>query len=217
MVQPDRTHVNITRRMCFECWITEATMTHSECVILLAFARQQRLSERASLLRYTYIACIVYLKRVFLFRTYYMPVVEETVIGLWFKLWVADRDAGLLEVARISCLISRYRHLFIHLLGLKGNMAKHCPGTHPTVVWLAAGCFPLFTALDKSVFKILVNLRHPFYLREIHPVAAGHWVFSRIRNSPTKLLRDETWNVGEFRISLLMNWKAREWVLNSFQ
>ena len=73
---------NIIRRMCFECWVTEASVTHSECVILLAFARQQRLSERASLLRYTYIACIVYLKKVFLFPTYYISIVEETVLGL---------------------------------------------------------------------------------------------------------------------------------------
>jgi len=33
--------------------------THSGCVILVAFPLQQLLPERASLLRYTYIACIV--------------------------------------------------------------------------------------------------------------------------------------------------------------
>jgi hypothetical protein len=35
------------------------TNTHSEYVILLAFQLQQRLQERASKLRYTYIACFV--------------------------------------------------------------------------------------------------------------------------------------------------------------
>jgi hypothetical protein len=50
---------NIIRRMRFACWITKATDTHSEYVILIAFPRQQWLRERASILRYTYIACLV--------------------------------------------------------------------------------------------------------------------------------------------------------------
>jgi hypothetical protein len=45
---------NIIRRMRFACWITKATDTHSECVILIAFPRQQWLRERVSVLRYTY-------------------------------------------------------------------------------------------------------------------------------------------------------------------
>jgi hypothetical protein len=40
-------------------WISEATNTHSEYVIIIAFLQQQLLHERASILRYTYIACIV--------------------------------------------------------------------------------------------------------------------------------------------------------------
>jgi hypothetical protein len=28
---------NIIRRMCVVCWMTKATHTHSECVILIAF------------------------------------------------------------------------------------------------------------------------------------------------------------------------------------
>jgi hypothetical protein len=35
-----------------------ATETHSEYVILIAFPRQQWLRERASMLHYTYIACL---------------------------------------------------------------------------------------------------------------------------------------------------------------
>jgi hypothetical protein len=30
-----------TRRMCIACWITKAINTHSKCVILKAFQRQQ--------------------------------------------------------------------------------------------------------------------------------------------------------------------------------
>ena len=39
--------------MRIACWITKATNTHSEFVILIAFPLQQRLYERASMLRYT--------------------------------------------------------------------------------------------------------------------------------------------------------------------
>jgi len=46
-------------RMRTECWITKATNTPSDYIILIAFAQQQRLQERASTLRYTYIASLV--------------------------------------------------------------------------------------------------------------------------------------------------------------
>ena len=44
----------IIRYMRFVCWITEATNTHSECVILIALPLQQWLRERAWMLRHTY-------------------------------------------------------------------------------------------------------------------------------------------------------------------
>jgi hypothetical protein len=50
---------NIIRRMRFASWITNATNTRSEYVILIAFPRQPWLRERASLLRYTYISYLV--------------------------------------------------------------------------------------------------------------------------------------------------------------
>jgi hypothetical protein len=46
-------------RMRIACWITKATNAHTGCVILIAFLLQQWLHERASMLRYTHIACIV--------------------------------------------------------------------------------------------------------------------------------------------------------------
>jgi hypothetical protein len=46
-------------RMRFACWITKATGTHSEYVILVAFPLQQWLPERGAVLRYAYIACFV--------------------------------------------------------------------------------------------------------------------------------------------------------------
>ena len=49
---------NTTRRTRFGRWITKATDTHSEYVIRIALPLQQRLHARASLSRYTYIACL---------------------------------------------------------------------------------------------------------------------------------------------------------------
>jgi len=52
-LKPDRPHMTIWR-MRIARWITEAANTHSEYVTLSAFPLQQRLHERASMLRYTY-------------------------------------------------------------------------------------------------------------------------------------------------------------------
>jgi hypothetical protein len=44
--------------MCVAFWINKATDTHPEYTILIVFPQQQWLRERASLLGYTYIACV---------------------------------------------------------------------------------------------------------------------------------------------------------------
>jgi hypothetical protein len=41
------------------CWIIKSTDTHPEYVIFIVFPPQQLLHERASMLHYTYIACLV--------------------------------------------------------------------------------------------------------------------------------------------------------------
>ena len=48
--------VQPNRPMRIAYWITKATNTHSEYIQLIAFSLQQLLHERASILRYTYIA-----------------------------------------------------------------------------------------------------------------------------------------------------------------
>jgi len=50
------TEDSTTGRKRVACWITKATDTHSECVINIAFPRQQWLGERGCVLRYTYTA-----------------------------------------------------------------------------------------------------------------------------------------------------------------
>jgi len=61
IVEPHRPQMTI-RQMQFACWVTKATNTHSECVILVNFSLKQYLHECASvasMLRYTYIVCFV--------------------------------------------------------------------------------------------------------------------------------------------------------------
>ena len=55
--EPDRPQMTI-RCMRITCWITKATDTHSEYVILIAFPLQHWLRELASLIRHTYITCL---------------------------------------------------------------------------------------------------------------------------------------------------------------
>ena len=59
IVEPNRPRMTI-QRMRIACWIPKATKAHSEYVILIALPQQQWLKERASVLRYTYTACLVY-------------------------------------------------------------------------------------------------------------------------------------------------------------
>jgi len=41
-------------------WIPKATNTHSQYIALIAFPLQERLHKSASMLRYTYVVCLVY-------------------------------------------------------------------------------------------------------------------------------------------------------------
>jgi len=54
-LEPGRPQMTIWR-MLIACWIPKATKAYSEYVTRIAFPLQQWLHERASLLRYTYIA-----------------------------------------------------------------------------------------------------------------------------------------------------------------
>ena len=58
MVGPDRLQMTVWR-MRIACWVTKANNTHSECIILIALPLQHWFHERSSVLRYTYIVCLV--------------------------------------------------------------------------------------------------------------------------------------------------------------
>jgi len=60
IVERGRTQMTI-RCMRIACLVTWATNTDSEYVISVTFPLQQWLHERASMLRYTFTACLVYL------------------------------------------------------------------------------------------------------------------------------------------------------------
>jgi hypothetical protein len=53
---------NIVRCMRVACRILETTDTHSEFVMLIVFQLQQRLQERASVLRSLYVTCLVVIR-----------------------------------------------------------------------------------------------------------------------------------------------------------
>jgi len=58
IVESDRPQMTMCS-MRFTCWTPKATNTHSDYVIIIAFPLQQGLRNRASMLRYMYIACLV--------------------------------------------------------------------------------------------------------------------------------------------------------------
>jgi hypothetical protein len=60
-VEPDRPQTTVWL-MRIAWLITKATNTLSEYLIFIAFPLQQWLHERASMLRYTYIACLFHVK-----------------------------------------------------------------------------------------------------------------------------------------------------------
>ena len=57
ILEPGRPQMTIWR-MRVTCWIRKAANTHLEYVILVAFPLQQRLHDRASVVRCTCIACL---------------------------------------------------------------------------------------------------------------------------------------------------------------
>jgi len=63
--------------MRFGCWIPKPTDTHSEYVILIAFTLQQWLSERTSMSRYMYTACLVFYVNGSDLATFYCKPIEK--------------------------------------------------------------------------------------------------------------------------------------------
>jgi hypothetical protein len=94
---------NITRRMRIACWITEATNTHSEYVILMAFPRQQWLRERASVLRL------------------YVPRLSRFMDNLFYTKRLNDWNCCVLIIG-INCIALNYNLIFRTYLFNKGSL-----------------------------------------------------------------------------------------------
>jgi len=78
IVKPDRPQLTVWR-VNIAWWMPKATNTHSEYVILIAFPQQQRLHERHSVLRYTYIACLVLINNRYLSCKIEIPVTGHSL------------------------------------------------------------------------------------------------------------------------------------------
>jgi len=74
-VQPDSSQKTIWSTRV-SCWIPKATGTNSELVLLTAFPLEKWLQECASMLRYTYIACLVVFRMIFRVHSHYFPQQE---------------------------------------------------------------------------------------------------------------------------------------------
>jgi hypothetical protein len=90
---------SIIRRMRIACWMTEARkQTHSWYLILTAFARQQWLRQRPSVLRYAYISGVFFYKPIFVNIFVSLPPLEMpsyhvriVLQGQHFIYWIQGR------------------------------------------------------------------------------------------------------------------------------
>jgi hypothetical protein len=100
---------NIIRRMRFACWITKATDTHSEYVVLIAFPRQQWSRERASVLHlYMHALCCLLSHEVMfrLIRFHLVQVILEPSFSLWLCCSGCDTPKFTVTTGRCSGLQS---------------------------------------------------------------------------------------------------------------
>jgi hypothetical protein len=73
-----RWQCNTANARCM-CWITKATNTHSECLIIIDFPMQQWLHKRASVLHYTYIASSVIWSQKVIYNAYVIFIVTPCI------------------------------------------------------------------------------------------------------------------------------------------
>ena len=79
--------MTIWRMPRIACWIPTATNTHSQYVILTAFALQQWFQQSASMLRYTYAACLVYSFAKFAGRSSQKSTVYDVFLSALQPYW----------------------------------------------------------------------------------------------------------------------------------
>ena len=112
----------ITGHMRFACPITKAKDIHSEYVMLTAFPRQQWLLKRASLLRCTYIACLV----IICVPSFNTAIVHSVGTGLNFVFKFVQSGTSLhiswqIKVLECCCCCCRRRRFCCCCLYNVGN------------------------------------------------------------------------------------------------
>jgi hypothetical protein len=90
VVERGRSQMTIWR-MRVAGWIPKATNTHSQYVIFIAFPLQQWLHDRASFLRYTYNACLVFLQVI-------SVVIVQWLMVQCFRVWSSVSWVYCLEI-----------------------------------------------------------------------------------------------------------------------
>ena len=148
------------------CWIPKAikknththTHTHTEYVILIVFPLQQWLRENASLLRYTYIVCLILdlnpqsTQRKSLFVAWY-PVIffgfhnqSNPILRMWHVKHILCYVPSALIVPSTDLLIKK-RDISTTLLGLHGRFS------------------PILTTLHANRMLAFYSYRYTLYIR----------------------------------------------------
>jgi hypothetical protein len=98
-----------TWRMYIACWMSKATNTHSEYLILIVFRLQQRLEERTSVLRYTHIARLVnFISTQFHISLYKLIGICHTHVC--FQIHVKFRNALCGQNVNVLCIGPKVPH-----------------------------------------------------------------------------------------------------------
>ena len=84
-------------RISIACWLPKATNTRSEYVTLIACPLQQRLHERASMLRYTYIAC---------------RIIDFNMLRSLYNLPMKGKDVSKLTGLVVSCIYAAFNSYY---------------------------------------------------------------------------------------------------------
>ena len=120
MVQPDSPRM-IIWRMRIACWITN---THSQYVILISFPLQQWSQERASILRYTYIGCLV------------LSTTSQVFFYFVFQVFnvlnnIDNQLDATVKVINNSNQLNMFRAIISPIFGSTGMCVTACGIMHP--------------------------------------------------------------------------------------
>ena len=147
-----------TWRMRVACWITKATHTHThmEYVILFSFATQQWLHDHASMLHYTYFACLFKNFLRHLIKKTFSTLINVSTLLKAFSIYV-EYILPLISISLYSvfpyfCFVELWSSPFLHCAGIylnykTGFRSRSVDGNN--------------TSLQCSITKKLINLQTP--------------------------------------------------------